>query len=190
MLDELKNGDNRGGWEAADENDPNRCLGQDKHLGQCRYKAVPGSKYCPRHKGDLAIRAQEKENLRQYKIGIYEQRYKEFATDPEIKSLRQEIGITRMLLEELFKRCQGDNPNTLLVHLPRIDQTTERIRKLVESCHRMEEKLAVSLDRAVVLQIAETIVVIVNKHVDDPQLLETLSGEIFTAITGKVLNNV
>lgn len=187
MLDELKqHDDDDNGWERAQPEDPNRCQGSDKYLGQCRYKAVPGSKYCPRHKGDLTVRARERANLREYQLGRYQQAYKEFATDPAAKSLRQEIGLARMLLEEIFKRCQA-NDNQLIVFLPRISEMVERIRKLVESCHRIEERLGVTIDRQTMLQMGEIIIATISEEVTDPIVLERLANKILIAIVGEGL---
>lgn len=174
MMDEL------GGWNRR-PSPQNQC---ESITGgrQCVFGAVPGSRFCPRHKGDLAIAKQTREAQKSYHLGIYQSRYKDFASDPGIKSLREEIGVTRMMLEEIFNRCQ-DNPAQLMINMPRINELIQTIRKLVDSCDRIEKQMGVTLDRASILNIGDVIVNVISTHVSDPAILQKITDDIVVAMS-------
>lgn len=169
-------------FERVGEKDPNRCQGVDAH-GQCQYKAVEGSKFCPRHCG-AGPAAAAKHELRNYRLRRYHEQVGEKANSTGIKDLREEIGITRMLLQEILELC--DNPNKLLMYSGQMSNLINQIQKLVTACQQLEEKNNNLLDRKVVIVIADSIVTLIGQYISDPDQLNEIGSRICDSIGAAV----
>ncbi len=168
-------------WERIkDEDDPRRCQGVRPSQGQCTNVRVEGSEYCPAHGGNKAFQAAEKAGLRNYRLTKFKQRIQELGTSSHIISLRDEIGILRILIEEKINRCD-DEVDLIMMSGP-LSDLLMKSEKLVTSCNRLETKLGGLLDKTKVIQLAQTIVQIISKHLNDEQLLEAISEDILKAM--------
>lgn len=165
--------------EMVEPDAPDRC--QAVHgKGQCRYKQCNGSLYCPMHGGNKAVAAQAEKVKRQYQFAKWQEQADSFADEDGIKSLRGEIGITRMLLQETVSRCK--NGGELLLYSGKIGDLIGKIEKLVVSCDRLESRMGNVLDKGKILEIAATLVEIVGRHVTDADAIEAISTEIVDVI--------
>lgn len=166
-------------FERCKEDDPQRCQTVGMH-GQCPYKATEHSKYCPRHSGAAGESNHEANQVKSYRLAQWQARVNEFSEHSQVKSLREEIGIARMLLESIILQCQ--DPQTLLLFSNKISDLVTRIEKLVTSCHRLEVSTSMLLDKSAALHLASTIVEIVTRYVTDAEAIEAISAEIITSI--------
>lgn len=167
----------------TDEADPFRCQGviqSGSHAGQCFYKALVGSKFCALHGGNKGQEATRKQEVANYRLQQYQERVSEFANNPGVKSLREEIGITRMVLESLLNQC--DNANKLLVFTDKISALVGQISRLVESAQKLEEKSNTLLDRKIVMIIGDAIVTILSEYIKDPDMLTEIGVKICACI--------
>jgi hypothetical protein len=166
-------------WERVDEDDPQRCqyIGAQ---GQCRIKSVEHSEYCPAHGGNKAFQAQEKKRLRNYRLTQFRQRAEELTNSNEILSLKDEVGILRMLIESKLNLCE--NTTDLLLVAGPLSDLLMKVEKVVVSCSRLDLRLGNLLDKGRVLQFAQTIVQIVSDEIDDEEILEKISTKILEAI--------
>lgn len=167
-------------FERVPDDSPVRCQGRGGSKGQCPFKQVEGSKYCPMHGGTAAVRAKEEEKKRIYRLQQYAERVGEIADHDQVKSLREEIGIARIVLEQLVNQCTDQM--TIILHSSRIADLVTRIQKLVESCHRLEQSTGMLLDKAAALHLASVIVGIISKHVEETDTIDQISSEIVDAI--------
>lgn len=158
--------------------DPHRCQSNDKH-NQCLMKAVPGSKYCKRHGGNSAIIAREKEGLRNLKLTKFKARLAVLGNSPDIMSLRDEIGVTRMTLEELINSCEG--ASDLITMSGQISALVNNVAKLVKECHSIEEKTGHLLSKDNLNMFAGQIIDIVVKHVMDEDIRRAIAADIVEA---------
>jgi hypothetical protein len=161
------------------EDDPDRCQGIDSR-GQCKFIRAAPSLYCPRHGGNRAIAAAEKENVRNYFLGKWRTRVNQFADNPNVKSLREEIGILRMMLETILNKCQDEND--LLMYCGKIQELVGQIQKVVAECHRLEERTGVLLDKQTILTLADTMVKIIGEHVTDSDALEMIGTKMVDVV--------
>lgn len=165
------------------ESDPNRCQGiiqNGGNAGQCYYKAVIGCKYCLMHGGGTQAANNKKNALKNYQLTQYAARVGDLSNNPEIKSLREEIGILRLTLENLINMC--DNSNKLLLYTDKITNLADKINKLVVSCQNIEEKNNNLLDRKVVIIIADSIVTLIGQYITDPDILLEVGSKICESI--------
>lgn len=165
--------------EIVEPDAPDRC--QATHVkGQCRYKAMDGSKYCPMHGGNKAQASIANQVQRQYQLAKWQDSTDAFADEDQVKSLRGEIGITRLLLQETVGRCK--NSGELLMYSGKIGDLISKIEKLVVSCHRLETNLGMTLDKSKVLDLAAQFVEIIGKHISDDATINAISTEIVAMI--------
>jgi len=170
-------------WERVEDDDPSRCQAVLATIGQCRVKAMEGSKFCPAHGGVHAIAAKEKAEAQMYRLKKYQARLEEFSESDKIKSLRNEIGILRILIEERMNICHTDLD--LMLHSSVLGDLVTKVEKLVTSCNRLEGQLGAMLDKTQALQLGSEIVEIVARHVENEEALESIANEIIEAIKGR-----
>ena len=109
--------------------------------GQCMTVAEEGSDYCRVHAG--SYQPPEK-GLRQYLLARAQDRARlaAFAEHDDIKSLRDEIALTRMMIEGLWNSAQSDVER--LAVYGRVNSHILTLERLVKTCNQIEERLGTS----------------------------------------------
>lgn len=169
-------------YTRSEPDDPNRCQSGGKQ-GQCPYLAVANSTYCARHTGHQQQKSENEKQKNMYRLAKWQARVAEFAADDNVKSLREEIGIVRMLMEETVVRC--NDSNDLLMYSSKISDLATRLEKLVTSCHRLEASTGMLLDKSAAIHLASVIVTIIAEYVTDADAIDKISNEIVLAIVTK-----
>lgn len=105
-----------------------------------------------------------------YRLGRYQQRVQELKDDSEIRSLRSEIGILRMLIEDRFKLIKDETQ--LMAHSSAIADMLMKVEKLVTSCTRIEKQLGELLDKGQIVQFGQEVVEIIGSYVQPDKLEE------------------
>lgn len=160
----------------SDPASPARCQGVTPK-GQCQMVRMPQSQFCRAHVGCIANKGAA---MRNYRVGKWQQRMEELADNNQVKSLREEIGVCRMMLEEIVNRC-GDGQE-LVMFSNKIADLVMKIEKLVVSCHKLEERTGMLLDRTSALYLATRIVDLVGREVTDEEALNRIASGIVDAI--------
>jgi hypothetical protein len=159
--------------------DPERCQGVGGSA-QCPYKRVEGSQFCQRHGGNKALQSAERGRANMYRVQLYEQRLNELAEHDRVKSLRDEIAILRILMEETLNKCT--DKSELLLYSGRISELAMKLEKLVTSCNKLEEKMGMLLDKSAALALAGQIVNIISTYVTDADIVDKISMGIIEAL--------
>lgn len=173
-----------------DPADPCRCQANIAS-GQCPFKGKimndgKRGKYCPRHVGAnienaTSIGMSASDPLRNYRFSaIFQSDIDAKSNSEKIKSLREEIGLCRLVLEAIVNRCQ--DTYDLTMEADRIMRMTAELNKLVQSCHKIEESTGQLLDKSVVINIGTMMVGILEKYVPDKSILDVVGTEIYEAI--------
>lgn len=163
---------------------PDRCWQTTGAGGQCCNKVVPGLKYCPMHAGNGQAH-QERKASNMYKLQVYKQRVEEFSAHTKVKSLRDEISLARVMVETIWNQCTDDN--SLIANSSTLRMLLQDVRALVESCQKVEERAELLLDRQAVANIADALVGLIEKHVDDAKILTLIATEL-PDVLGNVFN--
>jgi hypothetical protein len=171
--------------DKCEPDDPNRCQ-SNVQTGQCPYKALPDTKYCIRHGGQVGQKKNEIAAMNGYRLAKWQTRVDQFAEHDQVKSLRAEIGITRMLLEEVINKCETSDQ--LLMFSGKIADLVTRVEKLVSSCHRIEASTGMLLDKSAALHLASVIVEIISRHVTEDDSIDTIAQEIMVSIVSHQAN--
>ena len=169
----------------VEEDDPHRCQAVRHNGNQCINEAVQfedGSygKNCIVHGGASQLESEQKNKLRNYNLTKFRARIYDKANSEHIKSLRDEIGILRMVLETHINRCTDDT--SLLLESHKISDMIDKISKLVTACHKIEGAMGQLLDKQMILQFAAEVVEIVGNNIADKILLEKISNGIMGII--------
>lgn len=141
--------------------DPHRCQSVVPSRGQCELRAIEGTEYCKVHTGNKAATA-KKQAASNYRLAKWQARLERQAESPKIKSLRDEIGLLRMVMEETLNRC--DTPFDLLVNAPKISDLAMKITAVVEKCHRLEGSMGQLLDKKTIIQMANNFINIISEE--------------------------
>lgn len=160
------------------EDDPERCQAVNSQ-GQCRNKHVPGGSVCLVHGGNKQIQSQKTKSLNNYRLDRWKARLQRFSHSDKLKNLHDEIGILRMVLEEVLTQCH--KPNDLIMRSQQISQMVLNIDKVVTSCHKLENSMGQLLDRSALIQFAGKVVDIIAARITDPDLLDEVAREIVDA---------
>jgi len=161
----------------TDEFDERRCHHSNPRH-QCIFVSVENTGYCPRHGGTMIQERQAKERMRMYYLKKWEQRVGEFSRAPEIKDLHEEIGIMRMMLEEVLNSCEGTDE--LILSAGKITAMVSNIKDLVSAVDKMDSRAA--LEPARLASLAQEWIKIICVYVTDEQSLKELSHKLTTSL--------
>ena len=146
---------------------------------QCTNCKVGGTNYCVLHGANSSLQKVNGAAVRNYRLRRWQRRVGEMADSTSIKSLREEVGILRIILEEMMNQC--NDSTDLLLYSQRMSDLVMKIEKLVSSCDRLENKMGLLLSKDSVLQLAATYVQIINNFVVDPEIIEKISEKMVEA---------
>lgn len=169
--------------EKVEPDSPNRCQAIAKH-GQCIMHKAPGSEFCLAHGGNKAEGKRQREGLRNYQLTRFNARLQQLGDSSEIKSLRDEVAILRMIMEERLNQCR-DNMDLIYQSGP-IGDLVLKIEKVVVSCHKLELATGSLLDKQAIMQFGSELISIISKTVTDEAALARISGAIYDTITRTV----
>ena len=164
--------------------DTERCQGIISN-GQCTNKGMllqsgARSHFCKIHGGPSCQLVEKKESLRNYQLTQFQAKFLRHATSPQIKDLRDEIAILRMMMETKLNQCNDDVD--LMLQCGPISELAVKIEKIVGSCHKLEGSMAQLLDRQAILQFASEVIAIISDDVADTTVLERITQKMMAAI--------
>lgn len=158
--------------------DPRRCQGIFAE-GQCKHKAEEESNFCAMHGGKKSQESIDNTEMRNYRLTKFKSRVTELSNNANLASLRDEVAILRMMIEEKVNACD-DKHQLLLVSGP-LSDLIMKCAALVEKCNRLENKLGNFLDRNKITQFAQICVDIISQFVPEENL-EQAGEQIFKAL--------
>ena len=165
---------------------PDRCSQVIKNQGQCLnlgYKKPDGSRAgrCLAHGGNLEVHNERQKQLSNYRLTKWQARLQEKSSSDHIKSLRDEVGVLRMVLEDRLNQCQ-DNMD-LILHSQAISDLVIKIEKVVTSCHKLEGSMGQLLDKQAVLQFAQIVISIITDVLTDEQAIDAIASRILQTVS-------
>jgi hypothetical protein len=166
-------------WTKVEADDPRRCQGIGG-AGQCPFKAVEDSEYCPKHGANKNLTKKKAAEKRLYNLSQWQKQLEEQVDNPNIKSLREEIGIMRVMLQQRFDMAKS--AGELVLISGSVGEMIAKIGKLVQQCHRIEIDLGQLLDKTQAAQLAQETVTIIGKYVDDPDILSMIAEDLMETV--------
>jgi len=162
-----------------------RCPVIKSNSQQCTHQIVPGTTRCPLHGANAQLASAEKKSLDMYRLAKYQARVDELKEHNEVKTLRNEIGVLRMLLEEKMNRANTDAE--LVMMAGPISDLVMKIEKLVSSCQRLENSLGNLLDKQQMKNIATQLLNVLTEKVNDLKLSEEEKGTFIEIVASAFL---
>lgn len=144
-----------------DPADPNRCQGQSLD-GQCWNEAAPGDNRCPHHGGSNKLIAKEKRFYRLTKAR-FRDRLAETMDHEEVKSLREEIILTKILLEEIWNGYT-DTPAEIMKSCGTMNGLMLTLERLIKTAHSTEQSLGLLLSKPALLLVAQQIITLLSEE--------------------------
>lgn len=164
-----------------------QCTAKSKRSRQrCKRHAKPGRTVCKIHGGDTPVGLAAPN----FKTGRYSkylptglaERYIVARTDPELLSLRDEIGLVDTRISEVL--TQPSDPGISLGTVWGIlEPLIEQRRKLVESEHKRLDTLHSVITAEQLMLLLATITDVIKTHVHDRQALSAISLELKRLMT-------
>jgi len=164
---------------------PARCQAVNSQ-GQCPNLGLllqdgTRAKNCIAHGGARQRQMHKRAALRNYQLDKWNAKLAAKAESSQIKSLRDEIGILRVVLEERLNKC-NDAMDLILQSGP-ISDLVMKINTVVQSCHKLEKQQGHLLDKQAILQFAQVMVGIVSNVLEDqPEKINIIADEILMAV--------
>jgi len=167
---------------AKDPADPKRCQHVIPTKGQCPNLAVEGGENCLAHGGNKQRIHNEDQRLRNYRLSRAKELFGQMPESDDVKNLRDEILILRMLLQEFINtRCTTSND--LIIFSAPIADLVMKVTKVVEKCHKLEGSMGELLDKQAILQFAgEVIKVISDEFKDQPEKVSAVADKLMRRI--------
>ena len=168
----------------SDLADPRRCKGATP-TGQCEYVSIEGRDYCEIHGRPKDGSSPTK---RLYLLNKVEARARlaELADHEGVKSLREEIALLRMTIEEQYNKINTDVDFQL--RWPCIQSAIRDVHKLVKDCHVIEQNLGVLLARQSIIRLGQQICQIIVDRLDGIPDYEQIVALIVTDIADTIKN--
>lgn len=174
----------------TDEFDPERCQGmlrsRGAHVGQCTFKAIPGTQHCHYHRTTGSVGVERRKELNNYRLEKWRERVGELANNDALKNLNEEIGILRITLESILNRCS--DASELELNANKIGDLILKIEKLVTSCQRLEQQTGHMLGKSQVITLAGRLSEIVEKVISENVKDQDLAITIIQAIATQVID--
>jgi hypothetical protein len=142
---------------------------------------MEGSQYCFIHSGTVD-RSHERE-VRMYQLAEVKnrERLSNFADDNQIKSLREEIGLCRLLIEKRVNLIKDDAD--LIASCGALNQLFLTLERLIKSCHGLDISLGELLSKETVMQLAQRLVAIIMEELSEVEGHEAIIDRIVSRMT-------
>jgi hypothetical protein len=159
---------------------PDRCQSMQGN-NQCPNLALPGIRYCQVH-GSRAMANHNRQEVKNYKIALLRMDMEDKLSSDGVISLREELALTRILLEKRLNMCQ--TASDLIRESTPILQQLALIERLVTACHKLETSLGQMLSKSSIIQFCSTVINIINNHIEDKDVLNVIALELLAALDG------
>jgi hypothetical protein len=176
-------GDDFNKFERVEPDSPLRCQAATGPEGQCRFRALPleGVKYCFMH-GQAFIQKAKKEARRLYDIQKYRQRVDALGDEAFKSNLDEELGIQRMVLENLLNKFTDVE---MVTQSSKIGMCIKEIRETMTANLKLKAAMGELLDRAAISKLCDAMVVILARRIK-PEDMDAVVAEVASAIAEAV----
>jgi len=171
-------------YDSSAINNPTRCTVCMAAIKPELRKA--GSKVCLAHGGARYLKREVIKLNSNYRLSLWQSRLDEKSQAPELKSLRDEASIARILIEETMNKISPDDETSLQLHRGAILQALDRVHGLVVSIHKIDKDTGRLLDKTVVIQMAQAISGIISEVLSGVDLPTETRNSILDQIQTKI----
>jgi CHAD domain-containing protein len=170
---------------------------QSQGANQCPYMSVAGmvknghwegiapedaehAHNCPRHAGFEQASGHAAKRSHDYRLQVWQERLDEFTESENVHSLRGEIGILRLMIEQILLMCTDQH--TLVMYTTKLANLIGKVETLVRTCAKLEASMGNVLDQTAAMTFAGDVVKLIRKHVKDDAIIDEISSGIINAL--------
>ena len=157
----------------------NRCITRTPK-GQCQNPKVEGTDNCKFHGGVRIAEINRQASLDMYRLGKWQGRVNELAQSNGVRTVDQEIAITRMLLETVIARCETETD--LMLWSDKIVALVGETRSCVALANKLADKSKLLMGRSEALAIGQKVIDIITQEITDEDKLLRIADRISEAI--------
>ena len=129
-----------------------------------------------RHGGNKQIQSQAMKGLRNYRLTKFKGSVDHHINSSGLKTLRDEIAILRVILEERLNSCS--DTTELIMYSGPISELVMKIEKIVVSCNKLEQSMSMVLDKQALLQFASETVRVISEELGEVDNAEMIMEKI------------
>ena len=165
----------------TDPADPRRCKFSYPHE-QCWREAEYGSEFCLAHGGKSTEQAENKRLMQLAEVDN-RRRLMELSTHDGVKSLREAVGLTYMLIEK-----QVNSDPTLLSCCGSVNNLLLTLGRLTKECHALEQSTGELLSKEAVFRLAQSMCEIVIDELQGiegyEEIIDRIGDRLFPVVRG------
>jgi hypothetical protein len=135
------------------------------------------------HQGAVEQVSHERAELKNYRLTKFRASVSRLGSSDQIKSLRDEIGILRMMMEERLNQCE--DASDLLLQSHTIGDLAVKIQNAVTASSKLEAQLGQTMDKQALLNFASGVIGIIGENIEDPDVLDVISNNILALLGDK-----
>ena len=159
----------------TDPASPTRCQGITSN-GQCINESVDSTTRCSLHGANMQLKSIEEKSLKNYRLTKFNAQVQRMSNTSGLKTLSEEIGILRVIMEEKLNQCT--DVTELMMQSHTISDLAMKIEKMVVSCSKLESTLGQTMDKAALLSFGSKVIQIIGENITDPDVLDTIGTSI------------
>jgi len=160
--------------------DPDRCQAMTQ-IGQCTNLSAETSDYCALHGANRAA----KRDFKNYSLGMWRAKMNAKLENPEFKSLREEVGLIRMLVDSRFTKIKNDTD--LMLESQAIADLMMKAERLVMSCNKLEASTGQLMDKQAILVYASKLIGYIDETITHFVTDKELAKKIVSALGDKII---
>jgi hypothetical protein len=141
---------------------------------------MPGVSNCAVHGGGAQTKAIEKQDISNYRLAKWQTQLEQQTSSPGIMSLRDEIGISRIVMQETLDRCHTQFD--IVASSQRILELVRTISSTVEKCHKMENSMGQLLNKEAIKRLASQFIAIIDAEELPEAVLHRISEKILETL--------
>lgn len=143
------------------------------------FKPVEGTNVCPRHGANNVIKQQNKQKIYEINSERLRGRINVLASNPKRYTLDEELGVTRLTLEQLLNTIKEDE---IYLHTDSISSLVSQIQKLVDSSIKVSKQLKLLMTPEDMNKVVQTLVDVLDRMIEDKEVLDAIATELLTTL--------
>ncbi len=167
----------------AEPDDPRRCQATTVN-GQCPFLALDDHSHCSYHTKDFSQERKLYDYNKTEFLKRLGQRVDAMTSSNKTRDLSEEIGITRITLENILGRCNEDFE--LQMATPQILDLVQAIQKLIESSVKVDKYIGQLMSKQQVVQIGQELVNCIAEEIGDEDKLRRIAKNFESIIQNSV----
>ena len=148
--------------------------------GACQHVAIEDTERCPHHGANKIIQKKKKERLMNYNLTKFKAEVAEKSGSDNIKSLKDEIGMLRQLLESVWNSCE--NGTELILNSAVISDLAIKIQKCITETSKLDVLNDKMVEKDELTKFGIAVITKISEVIDDKKAISEISEAILSML--------